>query len=69
MFVQSAYRRQGIARALLSRMLADDRDAGAAANVLLASHTGSKLYQSVGYETLGTLYMFTPPKEATQQQA
>ena len=63
MFVEPACRRQGIARALLTRMLADDRDAGATANVLLASHAGSKLYPTVGYETLGTLYLFTPPKE------
>ena len=62
MFVRPTYRRRGIGRALLNRMLADDRDAGAEANVLLASHAGAKLYPAVGYETLGTLYMFTPPK-------
>jgi predicted acetyltransferase len=62
MYVNPAYRRQGIARALLNRMLTDDRDNGATANILLASHTGSKLYPTVGYETLGMLYMFTPPK-------
>ena len=62
MFVRPDYRRRGIARALMARMLADDRAAGASANVLLASHTGSKLYPTVGYEDLGKLYLFTPPK-------
>jgi GNAT superfamily N-acetyltransferase len=62
MFVKPEYRRQGIARALLHRMLADDRNAGAAANILLASHAGARLYPTVGYEPLGTLYLFTPPR-------
>jgi GNAT superfamily N-acetyltransferase len=64
MFVEPGYRRRGIARSLLTRMLRDDHDAGSAANVLLASHAGSKLYPTVGYETLGTLYMYVPPRPA-----
>jgi hypothetical protein len=43
-------------------MLRDDRAAGASAGVLLASHTGAKLYPSVGYEQIGTLLLFTPRK-------
>lgn len=63
MFVNPTFRRQGIARSLLYQMLTDDRDSGATANILLASHTGSKLYPTVGYESLGMLYMFTPPRK------
>ena len=62
MFVEPAYRRRGIARAMLTRMLQDDREAGSSANVLLASHTGAKLYPVLGYERIGELLMFTPPR-------
>lgn len=58
MYVQSRFRRQGIGRALLAQMLRDDRAAGAKQAVLLASHTGAKLYPVVGYEQIGTLYLF-----------
>jgi GNAT superfamily N-acetyltransferase len=62
MYVLPEYRRRGIARAMLSRMLRDDRAAGATAAVLLASHTGARLYPVVGYEQIGTLLLFTPRK-------
>jgi GNAT superfamily N-acetyltransferase len=62
MYVKEDFRRRGIARAMLSRMLRDDRAAGAKAAVLLASHTGAKLYPVVGYEQIGTLLMFTPKR-------
>lgn len=62
MFVNPAFRRRGIASALLAQMLTDDKAHGASANVLLASHAGSKLYPTVGYARLGTLYLYTPPK-------
>ena len=62
MYVQEPYRRRGIARSLMRKMLADDRDAGVPANVLLATHTGAKLYAAVGYRQLGTLYVYTPPR-------
>jgi len=62
MYVRPPHRRQGIARALLSRMLHDDRAGGAKTSVLLASHTGAKLYPVVGYEQIGTLLLFTPKK-------
>jgi predicted acetyltransferase len=60
MYVQPAYRRRGIARAMLSRMLQDDQRGGANHAVLLASHTGAKLYPVVGYEQIGKLLLFTP---------
>lgn len=62
MYVKPQFRRQGIARSLLCQMLRDDRKHGSTAAVLLASHTGAKLYPSVGYEPLGTLLCLMPPK-------
>lgn len=63
MYVEPAFRRRGVARALLSRMLQDDRDHGATLAVLLASHVGAKLYPVVGYQQLGELLLYTPKKE------
>jgi len=60
MYVKPEFRRRGIARALLGRMLQDDRDAGAQTAVLLATHTGALLYPALGYEMIGTLLLFTP---------
>lgn len=60
MYVRPDVRRRGIARAMLCRMLQDDLAAGAQQAVLLASHTGAKLYPVVGYEQIGTLLLFTP---------
>lgn len=64
LWVEPAFRRQGVARALLAQLLTDDKAAGAQANVLLASHTGAHLYPTVGYQRLGTLYVYTPPRTA-----
>lgn len=63
MYVKTEFRRRGIARAMLSQMLHDDRNAGAEQAVLLASHTGAKLYPVVGYEQIGTLLIYTPKRE------
>jgi GNAT superfamily N-acetyltransferase len=60
MYVSPSFRRRGIARSLLCRMLHDDRAAGAQTAVLLASHAGAKLYPVVGYEQIATLFLFTP---------
>lgn len=62
MYVEPEYRRRGAARSLLGRMLSDDRDAGAAASVLLASHAGARLYPSVGYRDIGECIVFTPAR-------
>lgn len=62
MYVKPEFRRRGIARAMLCRMLRDDRASGAESAVLLASHTGARLYPVVGYRQFGTLYLFTPVK-------
>ncbi len=60
MVVRPAQRRRGIGRAMLCRALRDDRAHGASAAVLTASHTGAKLYASVGYEQVGTVLVLTP---------
>lgn len=60
LFVERAYRRQGVGRALMAQMLTDDKAHGASASVLLASHTGALLYPTLGYRQLGTLYLYTP---------
>ncbi|HMN29116.1 MAG TPA: GNAT family N-acetyltransferase [Caldilineaceae bacterium] len=62
MFVQPEFRRRGIARSMLCRLLADDRSVGANQAVLLASHTGAKLYPLAGYEQIGELLLFTPKR-------
>jgi GNAT superfamily N-acetyltransferase len=60
MYVLESHRRRGIGRALLARMLRDDRRHGAAASVLLASHAGARLYPVVGYEQIGELLAYSP---------
>jgi GNAT superfamily N-acetyltransferase len=60
MVVKPEFRRRGIARAMLCRMLREDRAHGAQNAVLLASHTGARLYPVVGYEVIGELLILTP---------
>lgn len=60
LFVIAPKRRLGLGGALMRRMLIDDRAAGARASVLLASHTGARVYPGVGYEAVGELLIFTP---------
>jgi GNAT superfamily N-acetyltransferase len=67
LFIAPSHRRQGIARALLRRMLTQDKAGGGQENILLSSHTGAKLYPTIGYEMIGELLMFTPPKQTSSQ--
>ncbi len=69
MFVAPAHRRRGIGRALLARMLRDDRDHGARRSVLSASQAGAYLYPTVGYERLGELLVYTPARPAHPRTA
>jgi GNAT superfamily N-acetyltransferase len=69
MFVQPKHRRQGIASALLAQMLRDDRAYGSARAVLLTSHTGAKLYVTLGYLQIGTLFLFRPTKKTLAARA
>ena len=43
-------------------MLRDDRARGSKCSVLTASHTGALLYPRMGYERIGTLFMFAPSR-------
>ena len=45
-------------------MLRDDRARGSKCSVLTASHAGALLYPHLGYERIGTLFMFAPSKNA-----
>jgi len=63
MYVRPSHRRRGIGQALLGKMLRDDRVRGSKCSVLTASHTGALLYPRVGYERIGTLFMFAPRRE------
>lgn len=60
MYVRPEFRRRGLATALLSTMLADDRRFGVEHSVLLASNAGSKLYPTLGYDQIGLLQLFMP---------
>ncbi len=62
MYVQAAYRRKGIASALMRRMLADDAHYGARHSVLLASTAGALLYRTLGYTDIGLLQLYAPRK-------
>lgn len=59
LYVAREHRRKGIGKALMARMLDDDRRLGRSASVLLSSHTGAHLYPAVGYQQLGTLLLYT----------
>jgi GNAT superfamily N-acetyltransferase len=65
MYVNASHRRCGIGQALLGRMLRDDRACGSRCSVLTASHTGALLYPRLGYERIGTLFMFVPRRKET----
>ncbi len=62
LYVPAEHRRRGIARALLARLLRDDRASGSTASVLTASRAGAGLYRGAGYEQIGELLAFQPPK-------
>jgi len=62
LYVEPDYRRRGLASALMNAMLADDRRLGATHSVLLASNAGSQLYPTLGYEQIGLLQLFSPPR-------
>lgn len=62
MYVDRNFRRRGIGKALMGRMLKDDRVYGAKTAVLTANHTGAMLYPVVGYRQIATLLMFMPKR-------
>lgn len=62
MFVVSAFRRRGLGRALVSRMLRDDKAAGARYSFLGASTVGATLYRATGYTQIAELMLFVPKR-------
>ncbi len=62
LYVRAEHRRRGIGAALMCRMLRDDRSCGVRLAVLAASHAGALLYAQLGYEQIGTVLLYTPPR-------
>lgn len=69
MFVRSEYRRKGIGRSLMTAMLLDDQKRGIETSVLLASEAGSHLYRVLGYEQIGLLQLYAPPRGAASPRS
>lgn len=59
-YTAPAYRRRGIATALMQHILNEDYDAGVQMSVLLAAQSAVSLYQRVGYQALAATHVFTP---------
>ncbi len=59
-FVATAQRGNGLAHALMARLLADDCARGAVWSVLTATAMGHRLYDRLGYRDYGTILIFTP---------
>jgi GNAT superfamily N-acetyltransferase len=57
-YTAGTHRGQGLAWALMARLLADDRASGARWSVLTASRMGEPLYARLGYRALGTILIF-----------
>lgn len=68
LYVAPEHRRRGVGRALMTRMLRDDRASGMVCSVLSASHAGALLYPRVGYELLGEFLMYTPVRRGRTAQ-
>lgn len=66
MFVKPEYRRRGIGRSLMTAMLQSDQQFGFKQSVLLASQAGTMLYETLGYERIGTLLILDPKRGLTQ---
>ncbi|MFO0896611.1 MAG: GNAT family N-acetyltransferase [Pirellulales bacterium] len=58
LYTVRSHRRQGLATAVMSRLLQDDARLGERQSVLFSSHGGRGLYESLGYRQLGRLLMF-----------
>ena len=58
MFTHPAYRRQGIAKELLSRVVADAKNAGCGTVQITASDMGVKLYTAFGFVHNGNFMQY-----------
>ncbi len=59
-----SHRRKGAAAQLMRRAISDAAAMGYKSTMLLSSVDGYPLYQRLGYETLSTVRMFVPPRQA-----
>ncbi len=62
--VHEDQRSKGYGKALMSRLLRDDRELGIKNSVLLASSAGARIYPTLGYQQIGVLQMFCPVKRS-----
>jgi GNAT superfamily N-acetyltransferase len=60
LYVFPESRGRGFGRALMSRVLRDDRDQGLGASVLVASRDGARLYPHLGYREVARFEIFCP---------
>ncbi|MBI5706686.1 MAG: GNAT family N-acetyltransferase [Armatimonadetes bacterium] len=60
LWVRPIYRGRGYGKALMARMLGDDKEAGVRHSVLLASKDGARIYPVLGYRQLAVMQMFCP---------
>ena len=60
LYVHREFRGKGFGRALMSKLLNEDRENGVKQSVLLASSDGARLYPHLGYQQIGILQMFCP---------
>ena len=58
------YRRRGIAASLMRHILTEARSLGYQSSMLLASSDGLPMYARLGYETLSTVRVFVPSRQA-----
>lgn len=58
-YTAPAYRRRGIATALMNHILNEDTSAGVQVSTLLAAQSAVSLYQRVGYQALAQTHVFT----------
>lgn len=59
-YTAESYRRRGLARALMLRLLADDAARGVEWSALMASPMAVELYAGLGYRTVGVTHIFEP---------
>ncbi len=62
LYVEPEVRGRGLGSALMTTMLADDFRHGVKWSCLSASEDGTRLYPKVGYQQVGTMQFFWPPK-------
>lgn len=62
--VHDDLRGRGYGKALMSKLLQDDKALGIQNSVLLASSLGARIYPTLGYQQIGILQMFCPAKRS-----